>query len=126
MLALSIGAVLAVEADPSAEEVSKNIFADMDFMDPDASIFEMRKKLVSVMPIPEYVMNDKVRSYIPNETDKFLTLKDGRFEQEILGVAVPMREFTVQKLKEFHEWLTEKNEKIPKSFFEATQDLRVL
>jgi len=120
MLALSIGAVLAVEADPSAEEVSKNIFADMDFMDPDASIFEMRKKLVSVMPIPEYVMNDKVRSYIPNETDKFLTLKDGRFEQEILGVAVPMREFTVQKLKEFHEWLTEKNEKIPKSFFETT------
>ena len=120
MLAIIIGAVLGVEADPSVEEVSKNIFADMDFMDPNASIFEMRKRLVSVMPIPEYVMNDKVRSYTPTETDKFLTLKDGRFEQEILGIAVPMREFTVQKLKEFHEWLTEKNEKIPKSFFETS------
>jgi len=35
----------------------------MDFMDPEASIFEMRKKLVSVMPIPEYVMNERVHSY---------------------------------------------------------------
>ena len=36
------------------------------------------------MAVPDFVIDDTVRSYKPTEQDQYITLKDGRYENLIL------------------------------------------
>jgi hypothetical protein len=111
--------------ETEAYDIGVDDLADMDFMDPEVSIFEMRKRVAKGMPIPEQVMNDIVRSYQPEEKDFYHTLADGRYENKMLG-GVELRELPARKLREFHEWLSENEIKIPKGFSDYPEDIRVL
>jgi len=128
VLTLSYVVVLSTTKDTSTAETvaycNENI-AEMDFMNPAVSIFEMRKRIAKAMPVPEQVMNMKVRKYLAREDDLFLTLPDGRFEQELFE-GVELKEVQSRKLRKFHEWLSENEVKIPKGFSDYPEDLRVL
>ena len=59
------------------------------------------------MPVPEFVLDDTVRSFEPTEKDMFITLQDGSYENMILSIH-PLREPEQKNLDEFREWV-EKN-----------------
>ena len=99
--------------------------AEMDFMDQNVSVLEMKQKLLMRMPVPETVMNDQVRAYKAKDEDIYRTLKDGRYEQMIFR-NMELREREILKLKEFQEWLVSKKLKMPKGFEDGVEIVRVL
>ena len=56
------------------------------------SPLEKLRLAAAELPIPEYVMNDKVRSYKPTEEELYFTLDDGRYVNRIYS-GVKLREF---------------------------------
>jgi len=48
------------------------------------SAFELRRQAAQRMAVPDFVIDDTVRSYKPTEQDQYITLKDGRYENLIL------------------------------------------
>ena len=97
----------------------------MDFMDPNVSVHEMKEKLVRRIPVSEKVMNDEVRSYEPTENDIYLTLPDGRYENQIWH-NLELREKEAKKLSEFNEWLKKNDLRLPKGLDVEPENIRIL
>ena len=68
------------------------------------SAFELRRQAASQKFIPEYVLDDKVRNYVPREKDIFMTLEDGRYENLIFG-GNKLREPEQKILNGFRAWI---------------------
>lgn len=67
----------------SAEAVDyKALAAQLDFNDAETSAFEMRRVLVRAFadPVPTFVMNHKVGSFEPEETDRFRPMGQDKYQ----------------------------------------------
>ena len=80
----------------------------------------------SLLPIPEYVMNDEVRSFVADKDAITYQFSNGDYEQLVIegGQALLPRE---QELREkFHDWIYSRGYLIPEGFVESMMDMRTL
>ena len=80
------------------------------------------------LPVPESVMNDKVRSFEPTDKALFFTFKNGEYEYLIFGGIEPedLREPQRKMKAEFNEWIQKNGLVIPEPFRENNDDLRFI
>ena len=59
-----------------------------------------------MLPIPEYVMNDVVRTWEPQDDSAyFFTFANGDYENLVLHDSVPLRERELSRKQDFASWL---------------------
>lgn len=105
ILSLALAAQLSAAITIPENEALDLEIAAMDFMDHSVSVLEMKDKLVSRMPVPDYVMNETVLAFQASEKDKFRSLaKKGHYEQQIFS-GVVQRDNEARQVKAFKKWL---------------------
>ena len=97
-----------------------------DLRDPSISSLEIKKWAASFMPVPDSVMNDRIRAFEPRAVDLYFTTEDNTYENLIFsGVSLKDRE---QKLLDaFRAWTQEQNLSVPLGYdTDDREDLRIL
>lgn len=110
------------EAERQALELE---VAAMDFMDTSVNVLEMREKLSKRMTLPGFEIEESVLDYVPTDTDIYLTLPDGRYENQI-WTDIPLREKEVKHFADFEEWLSKNKLTLPAGFDQGPQGIAML
>ena len=63
----------------------------------EGSPLERYRQASLVDPVPNIVMNDRIRAYTPTEEDLYFTISDGRYVNKIYS-GVKLREFEQKKV----------------------------
>lgn len=78
---------------------------------------------MSVLPIPEYVLNDAVRNIELTREMIFFNFTNGEYENTVFkGVQLRDRELKIKA--DFQQWLVQKDLTVPDCFAEDNDDIR--
>ena len=75
------------------------------------------------LPIPDYVMNEEVRNYVPPEEAFFITPPNGITRNLMVSDESMLTPKYLQVKSDFRDWLDETGNPLPDSFLEDDGDI---
>ena len=85
----------------------------------------MRKDVAKLMPVPERVMNDKVRSFQLDPAERNFIVPSGYEPNVYVGIELLERE--ERSFREFGEWTVAQGKAMPPGFLDENREvLRIL
>jgi len=80
----------------------------------------------SLLPIPEYVINDEVRSFVAGKDAITYQFSNGDYEQLVIEGGQPLLPREQELREKFHDWIYSRGYVIPEGFVESMMDMRTL
>ena len=80
----------------------------------------------SLLPIPDYVINDEVRSFKASESERRFEFSNGHYELVVLNNDLPLPPIEQKLRDDFHQWIYSRGYVIPEGFVEERVDMRCL